>query len=228
MEHMNGTQKTVLAVRRDISLSGVRGLLMDFTTSDFLVNTLLRISEYSCKEEFRRVFLVEEFMDRFNILDSSGIRAIMVTGKYCREFVTAYAGQMSEDERVFFDSLNEDGFVDSDGMPLDDDFFVIGLGPFDSEDERDAIFWHELSHVAYRFFPEYREESHRHFWRQNDRLRKFILSEMLTRRPYSRKEVINEWQAHTHGGLDRISHVFDGDADFRQILYRMFEEAVPA
>lgn len=205
-----------------LSLNNINGFIIRYQDSKKFTKALLRFSEFTCKKQFRKMFLIEDYLKEQNIAPESMLiiaQAIMVLDFYLTDLVEHYTeDNLYEEEKELIEYLKKEGCFGGDHK-----YFVIGLNTPIIKDE-ESILNHEMSHVLYRTNEEYRKKADSIFDNLDDDLNDLARYILMGHYRYKEEELKNEFQAHLFGGFNefQVRH-FDVDiSELRRFFPRRY------
>lgn len=163
---------------------------------------LLRFSEYTTKESFRRYFTIEEYAQLQGIPESKMYNlagAIMVLDYYILDMVAEFGRErLYEEESALLDYLVTEGYLNVD-LTLKKKFFVISIDRscFSTITEHKTLA-HEYSHICWRSDENYRKKVHELFTKLSEDEHNQVVENLS--RIYHPEEYENEFAAHCFGG----------------------------
>lgn len=185
-------------------LPHIDGLILEYEQSETMIRALLRISEYYTRNDCKKFFLVEDYAVEhgYEAVETlyKDVHGIMVMNYYIDSLLSDFGWEnLYDEERELIQLLKTKGWMNNKNISTKP-FYIISVNP--EADKSDGIIQHEISHVAYRTSPEYREKVKEAYYALDYDSRRIVLYELMKRRGYSRELVYNEFQAHLFHGFD--------------------------
>lgn len=197
------------------NLPHIAGLVVFFDEGEQMLRSLLRVSEYTVRPDFRYDFQVEDYAAHFgaDMNELSGqVQGVMVMDYYFENLASGIGiDRLTKEEMDLIRLLQERNLLD-EHVQKRQRFYVISINPAVPQYEWRGILEHEVSHVAYRTMPEYRAKTRQLYQSLSSNLRRAVKKHLLVDCGYSRVSLYNEFQAFLFHGFNPIQNsVFDAE-----------------